>query len=155
MRAAGLGIAACARRLGVANPMNRNHNDDTRYSPEVLRRFKELSGVGQVPPGPGVIHGVAGDREQGAEIELVARVSDGRVAEARFLAFGCPHLMAAASWLTEAMVGFDREQLGAWDWQEAARELEIPPAKYARLLTLQDAARDLARNWSNARLSTV
>ena len=72
---------------------------------------------------------------------------DGRIVEARFLAFGCPHLLAAASWLTERLVGFDREQLGAWDWQEAARALAVPPANIARLLTLQDAARDLARNW--------
>ena len=135
--------------------MNRNDDADPRYSPEVLRRFKELSGVGHLPPGPGVIHGVAGDREQGAEIELDARVADGRIAEARFLAFGCPHLLAAASWLTEAMAGFDLRQLDAWDWQEAARTLEIPPAKYARLLTLHDAARDLARNWSNPDRSTV
>jgi NifU-like protein involved in Fe-S cluster formation len=135
--------------------MNRNDHGDPRYSPEVLRRFKELSGVGQLPRGPDVIHGAAGDREQGAEVELDARVIDGQIIEARFLAFGCPHLMAAASWLTEAMVGFDREQLGAWDWQDAARTLAIPPAKYARLLTLQDAARDMARNWSNLGRSTV
>ena len=135
--------------------MNRHDNGDPRYSPEVLRRFNELSGVGHLARGPDVVHGVAGDREQGAEIELDARVTNGHVAEARFLAFGCPHLMAAASWLTETVVGFDRQQLGAWDWQEAAQVLGIPPAKYARLLTLQDAVRDLARNWSNAGLSTV
>jgi hypothetical protein len=63
--------------------------------------------------------------------------------------------MAAASWLTESMVGFDRADLAAWDWQQAARALEIPPAKYARLLTLQDAVRDLARNWPDAGRSTV
>ena len=155
MRATGLATAAGARPSGVSNPMNRDNHGDPRYSPEVLRRFKERSGVGQLPRGTDVIHGAAGDREQGAEVELDARVIDGHIAEARFLAFGCPHLMAAASWLTEAMVGFDRQQLGAWDWQEAAQVLGIPPAKYARLLTLQDALRDLARNWSNAGLSTV
>lgn len=128
---------------------------DSRYSPEVLRRFKELSGVGHLPRGPGVVHGAAGDREQGAEIQLDARVTDGHVAEARFLAFGCPHLMAAASWLTETVVGFDQQQLEAWDWQDAARALDIPPAKYARLLTLQDAVRDLARNWADRDRSTV
>jgi NifU-like protein involved in Fe-S cluster formation len=135
--------------------MNSDDDHDRRYSPEVLRRFNELAGVGQLPRGPDVIHGAAGDREQGAEIDLDARVAEGRIVEARFLAFGCPHLMAAASWLTEAMVGFGSQQLAAWDWQEAARALEIPPAKYARLLTLQDAARDLARNWSAPSRSTV
>jgi NifU-like protein involved in Fe-S cluster formation len=128
---------------------------DPRYSPEVLRRFRTLAGVGRLPAGPDLIHGQAGDREQGAEIELEARLAAGRIAAARYLAFGCPHLMAAASWLTESMVGFDRADLAAWDWQQAARALEIPPAKYARLLTLQDAVRDLARNWPDAGRSTV
>ena len=130
-------------------------NDDPRYSPEVLGRFRSLAGAGKLAPRPDVIHGVAGDREQGAAIELDARLHEGRISEARFLAFGCPHLLAAASWLTERMVGFDRMQLDAWDWQEAAQALGIPPAKYARLLTLQDATRDLARNWPVGTGSTV
>jgi NifU-like protein involved in Fe-S cluster formation len=128
---------------------------DPRYAPDVLRRFRELSGAGRLAPGADVCHGAAGDREQGAEIELNARVNDGRVTEARYLVFGCPHLVAAASWLTEAIVGCDRAQLAGWDWQQAARALEIPAAKFARLLTLQDAVRDLARNWPDASQSTV
>ena len=125
-------------------------DDDPRYAPEVLRRFETLQGVGKLEPEPDVIHGSAGDAEQGASIELDARIVNGRVAEARFLVFGCPHLVAAASWLVEQIVGFDQARLDAWDWQEAVRALEIPPAKYARLLTLQDAVRDLARNWPGA-----
>ena len=100
-------------------------DDDPRYSPEVLRRFNgNWPERASSPRGPDVIHGAAGDREQGAAIELDARVAEGRIAEARFLAFGCPHLMAAASWLTErhgrASIA---QQLDAWDWQEAARAL--------------------------------
>lgn len=128
---------------------------DQRYAPEVLRRFRTLAGVGRLAAGPDVIHGQAGDRDQGAEIELEARLAAGRIAAARYLAFGCPHLMAAASWLTETMVGFDRADVAAWDWQQVVRALDIPPAKYARLLTLQDAVRDLARNWPDADRSTV
>jgi NifU-like protein involved in Fe-S cluster formation len=77
------------------------------------------------------------------------------VAEARFQAFGCPHVLAAASWLAEAALGMDCGQLAAWDWQEAARVLEVPPAKFGRLLTLQDAIRAVARNWPGAARSTV
>jgi nitrogen fixation protein NifU and related proteins len=128
---------------------------DPRYSAEVQRRFQSFAGAGKLEPGPDVTHGSAGDREQGAAIELDARIEAGRVAAATFLAFGCPHVIAAASWLTEHMVGFDRHQLEAWDWQEVAWVLAVPPAKYARLLTLQDALRDLARNWPVATGSTV
>jgi len=132
-----------------------NAHDDPRYSAEVWRRFESLAGAGRIEAGPDVVHGAAGDREQGAAIELDARIGAGRVTEARFLVFGCPHLVAAASWLTEQMVGFDRARLGGWDWQELAAALDIPPAKYARLLTLQDAMRDLARNWPVTAGSTV
>jgi hypothetical protein len=48
-----------------------------------------------------------------------------------------------------------REQLGAWDWQDAAAALEVPPAKFGRLLTLQDAVREAARNWASEAGSTV
>ena len=128
---------------------------DPRYSAEVQRRFESLAGAGKLEPGPDVIHGSAGERDHGAAIELDARVRSGKIAQATFLAFGCPHLVAAASWLTERLVGLDRSELDAWDWQEVARALEIPPAKYARLLTLQDAVRDLARNWPVGNGSTV
>ena len=74
---------------------------------------------------------------------------------ARFRAFGCPHLIAAASWVTDRLRGATREELAAWDWREAAEALEVPPAKFGRLLTLQDAVRDAARNWPAAPRSTV
>ena len=71
------------------------------------------------------------------------------------MAFGCPHLLAAASWLVEQARGWTRADLEAWDWQDAARALEIPPAKFGRLLTLQDAVRATARNWAGDPGSTV
>lgn len=114
-----------------------------------------LSGAGSLPAGGDVVTACAGDREQGAEVCLQFRVTDGRVAEARFQAFGCPHFVAAASWLTDRLRGAGQAQFEAWDWREAAAALEVPAAKYGRLLTLQDAVRDVARNWPGASRSTV
>ena len=99
--------------------------------------------------------GRAGDAEQGAFVELRFAVSDEHVSEASFSAFGCPHLVAAASWLAERAVGMSRAELADWEWQSVASALEVPPAKFGRLLTLQDAARAAARNWSEATRSTV
>ncbi len=129
--------------------------DDPRYGREVRRRMASFIGAGTLVPGPGVIAGRAGDREQGAEVELQLRIVGDRVAEARFRAFGCPHLIAAASWLTERLVGASRDDLGLWDWREAAAVLEVPPAKFGRLLTVQDAVRDAAGNWPGGAASTV
>jgi NifU-like protein involved in Fe-S cluster formation len=78
---------------------------------------------------------------------LSLRTDADRIADARFRAYGCPHFIAAASWLTERICGMSREQLAGWDWHEAADALAVPPAKFGRLLTLQDAARAAASRW--------
>ncbi|HSW33370.1 MAG TPA: iron-sulfur cluster assembly scaffold protein [Steroidobacteraceae bacterium] len=130
-------------------------DDDRRYGIEVRLRMATLSGAGSLPAGSDVVTACAGDREQGAEVRLQFRVGNGRVVDARFQAFGCPHFLAAASWLTDRLRDADRAQLEAWDWREAATALEVPAAKYGRLLTLQDAVRAAARNWPGATRSTV
>jgi NifU-like protein involved in Fe-S cluster formation len=129
--------------------------DDPRYGAEVRRRMASLPGVGTLDAAADVAIGRAGAREQGCEVELYCRIVGHRVTEARFRAFGCPHLLAAASWLTERLAGAARVELAAWDWREAAAALEVPAAKFGRLLTLQDAVRHLARNWPGDPPSTV
>ena len=129
--------------------------DDPRYGAEVRRRMRELPGSGDLPRGVAQVAGRAGDREQGAEVRFEFGLENGRVAAARFRAFGCPHFLAAASWLCERLVGEGRSGLLAWDWREAADALEVPPAKFGRLITLQDAVRDAARNWPGETRSTV
>ena len=114
-----------------------------------------LPGAGRWPAGTDVVTAQAGDREQGAEVQLSMRVVEGRSAELRFLAFGCPHFLAAASWLTDRLRGARRDELAVWDWREAADALEVPPAKFGRLLILQDAVHGLARNWPGETASTV
>lgn len=118
-----------------------------RYNAEVLRRLTETPGAGDLV-GEGVrVMSRAGDREQGAEVELALAIVGGAVREARFRAFGCPHFIAAASALTERLGGATRDQLAAWDWRDLVEALDVPPAKFGRLLTLQDAVRAAAENW--------
>jgi NifU-like protein involved in Fe-S cluster formation len=129
--------------------------DDPRYGPEVQARVRSLAGAGRLPDGAGIVRAAAGDEEQGARVELDFDVAAGRIREVRYRAFGCPHFVAAASWLTDRLRGAGREDLEAWDWREAADALAVPPAKFGRLLTLQDAVREAARNWPGAAGSTV
>jgi NifU-like protein involved in Fe-S cluster formation len=128
---------------------------DPRYSQEVLRRLRETPGAGDLAPGPAVAVGRAGDPEQGAEVELAFAVGQGKVLEARFRAYGCPHFIAGASWLTERLSRATCGELAAWDWRDAAEALDVPPAKFGRLLTLQDAVRAAARNWPGENRSAV
>ncbi len=129
--------------------------EDPRYGAEVCRRMACLVGAGELPAGTDAVTVHAGDREQGAEVQLSMRIAAGRAAELRFRAFGCPHFLAAASWLTDCLRGAGRDELAAWDWRKAADALEVPPAKFGRLLILQDAVHELARNWPGQTASTV
>jgi len=147
-----LRLRACRARPCPQRPES---SDDARYGAEVRRRFRALPGAGRLEPSREVFSGRAGDREQGCDVELQFELNGDRIGAAAFTAFGCPHLLAAASWLIEQVRGWDRDALAAWDWQEAARVLDIPAAKFGRLLTLQDAARDAARNWPGEPGSTV
>ena len=126
-----------------------------RYSQEVLRRLRETPGAGDPASGPVLAIGRAGDRDQGAEVELALAIRQGKVLEARFRAYGCPHFIAGASWLTERLSGATRDELAAWDWRDVAEALDVPPAKFGRLLTLQDAVRAAAENWPGAGGSAV
>ena len=117
--------------------------------------MRELPGAQALPRGARTATGAAGDADQGARVEFEFMVEQGQVARGRFRAFGCPHLVAAASWVTDRLRGATREELVAWDWREAAEALEVPAAKFGRLLTVQDAVRDAARNWPVAPGSTV
>jgi NifU-like protein involved in Fe-S cluster formation len=129
--------------------------EDARYSAEVRWRFLALPGAGELPQGERVVEGRAGDCEQGAAITLQLQLESGRVVRARFRAFGCPHFLAGASWLTDRLTGAQRADLERWDWREAADALQVPPAKFARFITLQDAVRAAARNWPGDAESTV
>ena len=155
---AGIRVRAEIVRLRAGEPQSSTcpeAPDDPRYNQEVRRRLHALPGWGDLPDAASVAKGRAGDREQGTEVAFAVRIERNRVAEARFRAFGCPHVLAAASWLAEAALGLDCDQLAAWDWLEAASVLGVPPAKFGRLLTLQDAIRAVVRNWPSTTGSTV
>ena len=117
---------------------------DPNYSEEVERRFRAPPAAGELPPGGGVeVAAEAGTRSSGALVQLRARIDGERILAVRFSAYGCPHLIAAASWAAEQLSGATTAQLASWDWQTAARALAVPPAKFGRLLVLQDAVRNL------------
>jgi NifU-like protein involved in Fe-S cluster formation len=117
------------------------------YSPLVVDHFDQPRNVGRFEPAPDVITARAGKHEQGAEFVVSVRLAGARIAAARFEVYGCPHCIAAASWLSERLVGRTLADLEAWTWREAVAALQIPPEKRGRLLILEDALRALAEAW--------
>ena len=123
------------------------------YSALVLDHFERPRNSGRYDPSRDVIEGRAGRIDQGVMFVLSAQIADGRVAALRFEAYGCPHCLAAGSWLTERLTGATQEELRSWRWREVAEALQVPTEKRGRLLILEDAVRALADAWSAAELT--
>ena len=119
------------------------------YNSLVIEHFERPRHSGQWSAAPDVVRGQAGSVAQGVAFTLSARLVGSTLQAARFQAYGCPHCIASASWLTEQLPGCTRPWLLQWQWREAARVLEVPTEKYGRLLVLEDALRALAADWAN------
>jgi NifU-like protein involved in Fe-S cluster formation len=117
------------------------------YSALVIDHFDRPRNAGRFAPGVNVIESTAGRPDQGAMFHLSALTSGEILMTVRFEAHGCPHCIAAASWLTEHLKGCTRDELAAWSWREVAEVLQIPAEKRGRLLVLEDAVRRLAAAW--------
>ncbi|HET9391110.1 MAG TPA: iron-sulfur cluster assembly scaffold protein [Steroidobacteraceae bacterium] len=129
--------------------------ENDSLSPLARRLFATLPGAGTLP-GPGLrnaaasralVTGEAGSRNDGAWVRFHLSVEQGVVKDARFLAYGCPHTLAVAAWLTGRLRGRDRTALipdTPEDWMQA---LSVPIEKLGRLLVVEDALRECAQAW--------
>jgi hypothetical protein len=113
-----------------------------RYSELTLRYFESAPNAG-VLEGAGCFRGAAGGRTQGTWVQFDVRPAGGygstAIQEARFLAFGCPHVIAVSAWVAERAAGVPlRERLP--ESVPALRErFGVPVEKLGRLLVIEDA----------------
>lgn len=98
------------------------------YTPEVARHIASPSNVGEIenPSGTGdVTNAVCMDR-----IRLTVRIEGDRLGEARVQASGCPPTIAAASVLTELIIGRRLTELDGLTKHDVASALgRLPAAK--------------------------
>jgi len=119
-----------------------------RYSDLTRRYFETAPGAGTLA-GAAVASGAAGSRAQGAWVRFdlrIAPAADGapRIAEARFLAFGCPHTIAVAAWVAEQAAGRPPSADLPRPLEEIRRQFDVPVEKLGRLLVVEDAWRAAA-----------
>ena len=108
---------------------------------ELTRRYFEQPAAYGVLSGPGTFRGAAGGRAQGAWVQFdVQATGEPRViGAASFLAFGCPHVIAAAAWLAEQAVGRRLEPVVPESVQMLRARFDAPVEKLGRLLIVEDA----------------
>ncbi|HUN71719.1 MAG TPA: aminotransferase class V-fold PLP-dependent enzyme [Steroidobacteraceae bacterium] len=102
---------------------------------------------GEASPGAGPAVGEAGGPGQEVWVRFRLRIAGGVVKSALFKAYGCPHTLAVAAWVTERLRGRSRADLAPGTPAEWAEALAIPVEKLGRLLVIEDALVDCARHW--------
>lgn len=116
--------------------------------PQVRELFARLDGAGSLAAPPGsVLRGEAGQPSGEAWVRLHLRVDADTVIEARFQALGCPHTLAAASWLTLQLAGRRRGEAQPGSPHTWARTLQVPVEKLGRLLLIEDALHAALAQW--------
>lgn len=110
------------------------------YSAEVRRLFREPRHAGRLEPAA-----TARREGQGASVELSMRCTGPAIAELRFRAFGCPHLIAACEAFCRDWEGRPVAALASFSAEGLLEALPVPIEKTGRILVLEDAVRSLAR----------
>lgn len=109
-----------------------NYNELTR------RYFESPANVGELS-GACVFSGEAGNREQGVWVRFDLQAGTGTLLTARFLAFGCPHTIAIASWLASQAAGKPLEAALPERIPDLRARFALPVEKMGRLLIIEDA----------------
>ena len=124
--------------------------DADPLAPQIRALFAALDHAGELPGAsarPGrVVRGEAGREAQGTRVCFALRLLEGRIAVARFRAYGCPHTLATCEWLARRLEGHSvaggaLEAPGVGNPLEWSERLGLPGAKLGRLLVIEDALR--------------
>jgi NifU-like N terminal domain len=112
------------------------------YNELTRRHFEHPARFGTLV-GPDCYRGAAGSRSAGTWVQFDLRVgltaAGARVLEARFLAFGCPHVIAAAELVAEQGEGAAPEPRLPRSIHVLREQLDAPVEKLGRLFVVEDA----------------
>jgi NifU-like protein involved in Fe-S cluster formation len=114
------------------------------YNAATQSYFDTAPCVGELS-GTGVGRGAAGNRAHGAWVQFSVRLTAppapgaALIEEARFLAYGCPHLIAAAARVCERATGGAALPALPESLESLKERFEMPTPKMGRLLLIEDA----------------
>lgn len=120
------------------------------YNKVVIDHFNQPRNAAGGPDAD-YICGEGGSADKGAWVEFQLKLQKRRIQQARFRAYGCPHTIALASWLTDRLVGEQLREDHVLDKKEVADVLGLPAEKMRSVLIAEDALRDCADKLSGVR----
>jgi NifU-like protein involved in Fe-S cluster formation len=113
-----------------------------KYNELTHRYFENAANAGTLT-GHCCFRGSAGTRSQGSWVQFDVRVNRDASAltieAVRFLAFGCPHVIAVSAWLAEQAVGFHAQPRLPEELASLRERFQLPIEKLGRLLIVEDA----------------
>jgi len=116
-----------------------------------VTRLRELSPASESPGGaPSVASGEAGGPGQETWVRFHLAVANDIVKAARFKAYGCPHTVEVAQWLTDRLPGRRRDEGVPGNPAEWAQTLGVPVDRLGRLLVVEDALLACFARWPTA-----
>lgn len=116
-----------------------SYNELTRHHFDHPVNAGELQGLG-------VGRAEAGAIGEGTWVRFDVQVLHGLLTAAGFSAFGCPHVIAVASWLCETCVGRPGVAALPEPVQALQRRFGMPVEKLGRLLLIEDAWNEAIRD---------
>lgn len=112
------------------------------YGAAIWQLFREAPRAGRFDPAtPGLVVGEAGTPAARGRLRVELRVDGGRVADARFQAYGCPTTIAVGACAAAAAIGRTVAELRGISAAWLRAELEIPDARAHCALMGEDAVR--------------
>lgn len=120
--------------------MNTTEANPFGYAEPIWRLFQETPHAGEFDAGtPGVVTGIAGSKAARSVLRLQLRFEQGRVADVRFKAYGCPNSIAVGAWIVDWSLGKTPEELAALRAADLRAALEIADDRAHCALLGEDA----------------
>ncbi len=120
--------------------MNVTEANPFGYAEPVWRLFSHPPHAGEFDPGtPGVVSGEAGSKAARSVLRLQLRFAGGRVADARFKAYGCPSSIAVGAWIAGWSLGKTPAELATLRAAGLRQALEIAEDRAHCALLGEDA----------------
>lgn len=122
------------------NGLTRRHFESPGYAGVLAVPDERLESPAQagVRP-PGVRRGAAGSKAQGTWVQFEVQVDGETIGEVRFLAYGCPHVIAVSDWIAQQAIGREAKPQLPEGVQSLRERFDVPTEKMGRLLIVEDA----------------